>query len=177
MAGARSGHFRFLWNNVRRWPTSLALSESRQCPPPFPRLRPPPFQTCPRSQAFASPPPPPASVTRIAPTYCWLCWHTHRRRRRFQHVEVPVCTSRVVPRTSQARQRARPVVNCGNANAFTGKTGRTAEVHGEDRRKGDRLQPAVIFLASTGVIGEPLNASRSTADGRPRRAAQAGALA
>ncbi|TAK47456.1 MAG: bifunctional glutamate N-acetyltransferase/amino-acid acetyltransferase ArgJ [Xanthobacteraceae bacterium] len=51
------------------------------------------------------------------------------------------------------------VVNSGNANAFTGKTGRAAAAftaalaaNAVDCRPGD------VFLASTGVIGEPLNA-------------------
>ena len=54
------------------------------------------------------------------------------------------------------------MVNSGNANAFTGKTGRqsTAMTAG-DRRQGGRLQaPTEVFLASTGVIGEPLDASK-----------------
>jgi glutamate N-acetyltransferase/amino-acid N-acetyltransferase len=51
------------------------------------------------------------------------------------------------------------VVNSGNANAFTGKSGReacafTAKI--TSRAVGCR--PADVFLASTGVIGEPLNA-------------------
>jgi glutamate N-acetyltransferase/amino-acid N-acetyltransferase len=53
------------------------------------------------------------------------------------------------------------VVNSGNANAFTGKSGRastkltaalTAKVAG--------CKPSEIFLASTGVIGEPLDAAK-----------------
>jgi glutamate N-acetyltransferase/amino-acid N-acetyltransferase len=51
------------------------------------------------------------------------------------------------------------VVNSGNANAFTGKSGRAAckltagiAAHAAD------IKPADVFLASTGVIGEPLNA-------------------
>ena len=51
------------------------------------------------------------------------------------------------------------VVNSGNANAFTGKTGReavafTAKLAGEAAG----CKPAEVFLASTGVIGEPLKA-------------------
>ncbi|QAY94961.1 bifunctional ornithine acetyltransferase/N-acetylglutamate synthase [Methylovirgula ligni] len=53
------------------------------------------------------------------------------------------------------------VVNSGNANAFTGKTGaeavkRTAALAAE----ATGVRPADIFLASTGVIGEPLDASK-----------------
>jgi glutamate N-acetyltransferase/amino-acid N-acetyltransferase len=56
------------------------------------------------------------------------------------------------------------VVNSGNANAFTGKTGREADrAHRKDRRQGGRLRAGEVFLASTGVIGEPLDAASSTA--------------
>jgi glutamate N-acetyltransferase / amino-acid N-acetyltransferase len=53
------------------------------------------------------------------------------------------------------------VVNSGNANAFTGKSGRaatklTAEITG--RTAG--CTPDRVFLASTGVIGEPLDATK-----------------
>jgi glutamate N-acetyltransferase/amino-acid N-acetyltransferase len=53
------------------------------------------------------------------------------------------------------------VVNSGNANAFTGKTGReavkfTANLAG----KAVRCKPSEVFLASTGVIGEPLKATQ-----------------
>ncbi len=52
------------------------------------------------------------------------------------------------------------VVNSGNANAFTGKTGRdatayTAKLAGE----ASGCKPGEVFLASTRVIGEPLKAS------------------
>src|SRR5476649_2650643 len=51
------------------------------------------------------------------------------------------------------------VVNSGNANAFTGKTGRHAyEFTAKIAARDIGCQPADIFLASTGVIGEPLNA-------------------
>jgi glutamate N-acetyltransferase / amino-acid N-acetyltransferase len=53
------------------------------------------------------------------------------------------------------------IVNSGNANAFTGKTGadavkRTAAL----AATATGLRPAEIFLASTGVIGEPLDAEK-----------------
>jgi len=51
------------------------------------------------------------------------------------------------------------VVNSGNANAFTGKTGREAcKFTAQIAARAAGLKPAEIFLASTGVIGEPLNA-------------------
>src|SRR5215212_1459889 len=65
-------------------------------------------------------------------------------------------------RAKLSRGKARAlVVNSGNANAFTGKTGRqatalTAEIAG----KALGCSPAEVFLASTGVIGEPLDATK-----------------
>jgi glutamate N-acetyltransferase / amino-acid N-acetyltransferase len=51
------------------------------------------------------------------------------------------------------------VVNSGNANAFTGKTGREAcKFTAQIAAKAAGIKPADVFLASTGVIGEPLNA-------------------
>src|SRR5471032_3062506 len=51
------------------------------------------------------------------------------------------------------------VVNSGNANAFTGKNGRDAcKFTAQIAARAIECKPADIFLASTGVIGEPLNA-------------------
>src|ERR1700749_974144 len=51
------------------------------------------------------------------------------------------------------------VVNSGNANAFTGKTGRQACAFTDKiAARAIGCKPTDIFLASTGVIGEPLNA-------------------
>jgi len=53
------------------------------------------------------------------------------------------------------------VVNSGNANAFTGKNGRTATAMTANfAAKAVRCKPAEIYLASTGVIGEPLDANK-----------------
>ena len=53
------------------------------------------------------------------------------------------------------------VVNSGNANAFTGKTGKTStKLTGDIAAKAVGCKPNEIFLASTGVIGEPLDASK-----------------
>ena len=52
------------------------------------------------------------------------------------------------------------VVNSGNANAFTGKSGRQAcQFTAKIAARAIGCAPADIFLASTGVIGEPLNAT------------------
>jgi len=53
------------------------------------------------------------------------------------------------------------VVNSGNANAFTGKSGRQAtRMTAELAAKALDCRPAEVFLASTGVIGEPLDAGK-----------------
>ena len=53
------------------------------------------------------------------------------------------------------------VVNSGNANAFTGKAGReAAELTAKLAAKAVGADEDEIFLASTGVIGEPLDATK-----------------
>jgi len=53
------------------------------------------------------------------------------------------------------------VVNSGNANAFTGKNGRLATKRTADiTAKALQCKPGEVFLASTGVIGEPLDARK-----------------
>jgi glutamate N-acetyltransferase/amino-acid N-acetyltransferase len=53
------------------------------------------------------------------------------------------------------------VVNSGNANAFTGGVGAAAVAHvAEAAAKATSALTSEIFMASTGVIGEPLDATR-----------------
>ncbi|HUH76247.1 MAG TPA: bifunctional glutamate N-acetyltransferase/amino-acid acetyltransferase ArgJ, partial [Devosia sp.] len=53
------------------------------------------------------------------------------------------------------------VVNSGNANAFTGLKGQqSVELTAQIAARALGCAPAEIFLASTGVIGEPLDASK-----------------
>ena len=53
------------------------------------------------------------------------------------------------------------VVNSGNANAFTGKNGReSTRLTASIAAKAIGCRPAEVFLASTGVIGEPLDANK-----------------
>jgi glutamate N-acetyltransferase / amino-acid N-acetyltransferase len=53
------------------------------------------------------------------------------------------------------------VVNSGNANAFTGKSGRAAtKLTAEMAARACACRAGEVFLASTGVIGEPLDAHR-----------------
>ncbi|WP_062232077.1 bifunctional glutamate N-acetyltransferase/amino-acid acetyltransferase ArgJ [Aureimonas sp. N4] len=55
------------------------------------------------------------------------------------------------------------VVNSGNANAFTGKKGvATCEATAKAMAEALGCQPEEVFLASTGVIGEPLDAGKIT---------------
>ena len=68
-------------------------------------------------------------------------------------------------RRSLAQGRARAVlVNSGNANAFTGAKGvATVEATAAGAGAFVGCDPAEIFLASTGVIGEPLDAAKIVA--------------
>jgi glutamate N-acetyltransferase/amino-acid N-acetyltransferase len=53
------------------------------------------------------------------------------------------------------------VVNSGNANAFTGRSGRAAtNLTGRIAAAAAGCKPSQVFLASTGVIGEPLEAAK-----------------
>jgi glutamate N-acetyltransferase/amino-acid N-acetyltransferase len=53
------------------------------------------------------------------------------------------------------------VVNSGNANAFTGRKGReSTRIEAEAAAMAAGCRPGEVFLASTGVIGEPLDAGR-----------------
>ncbi|MEJ8307460.1 bifunctional glutamate N-acetyltransferase/amino-acid acetyltransferase ArgJ [Agrobacterium larrymoorei] len=53
------------------------------------------------------------------------------------------------------------VVNSGNANAFTGQKGKAAtELTGKSAAAAVGCSEREVFLASTGVIGEPLDASK-----------------
>src|SRR5262249_11944393 len=77
---------------------------------------------------------------------------------RSQCPRAPVDGSRAQPKRGRAGAL---VVNSGNANAFTGKSGReppkpTAEI----AAAAAHCDPKDVFLASTGVIGEPLDASK-----------------
>ena len=56
------------------------------------------------------------------------------------------------------------VVNSGNANAFTGKSGREAtKLTARIAAEAAACKPAEVLLASTGVIGEPLDATKFAA--------------
>ena len=85
----------------------------------------------------------------------------HRGRRRVHAVEMPVGAGRVVPRQAQGRQGARA----------GGQFRQRQRLHRQDRPRSAvqftaklaaqavGCKPADVFLASTGVIGEPLDAS------------------
>src|SRR6202795_1644439 len=64
--------------------------------------------------------------------------------------------------SSKGRFARALVVNSGNANAFTGKTGRQATaLTAGIAAKAAGCSPSEVFLASTGVIGEQLDARKS----------------
>src|ERR1041385_3711661 len=69
---------------------------------------------------------------------------------------VEWCRARLKSGTARAL-----VVNSGNANAFTGKTGRASPAStGKLAAQAAGCKPADVSLAATGVIGEPLPAQR-----------------
>jgi glutamate N-acetyltransferase / amino-acid N-acetyltransferase len=69
---------------------------------------------------------------------------------------VDWCRTHLASGTAQAL-----VVNSGNANAFTGMRGGAAvKLTAEIAGRAAGCSPDRVFLASTGVIGEPLDASR-----------------
>jgi glutamate N-acetyltransferase / amino-acid N-acetyltransferase len=69
---------------------------------------------------------------------------------------APVEWCRAHMRTAKTRAL---VVNSGNANAFTGKSGRDAcKFTAQIAARAIGCKPGDVFLASTGVIGEPLKA-------------------
>src|SRR3954468_17743179 len=71
---------------------------------------------------------------------------------------APVEWCRAKLKRGQARAL---VVNSGNANAFTGKTGRQATaLTAATAATAAGCKPDDVFLASTGVIGEPLDATK-----------------
>ena len=62
------------------------------------------------------------------------------------------------------------VVNSGNANAFTGKKGAEAvKLTADIAAEAAGCRACQVFIASTGVIGEPLDARSSKACLRPAR--------
>jgi glutamate N-acetyltransferase/amino-acid N-acetyltransferase len=64
-------------------------------------------------------------------------------------------------KSSKAGSARALVVNSGNANAFTGRTGRqSTTMTAAIAARAAGCQPREVFLASTGVIGEPLDATK-----------------
>ncbi len=75
---------------------------------------------------------------------------------------VEWCRAKLARGKSSKREFARAlVVNSGNANAFTGKTGRQATaLTASIAATALGCSPHEVYLASTGVIGEPLDATK-----------------
>jgi len=72
---------------------------------------------------------------------------------------VEWCRAKLKAGKSKKNLARAVVVNSGNANAFTGKNGRAAaQFTAAIAAKAVGCRPADVFLASTGVIGEPLRA-------------------
>ena len=88
---------------------------------------------------------------------------------------APVLWCREASKHGRARAL---VVNSGNANAFTGKKGREAtRMTAEAAARAVGCGVEEVFLSSTGVIGEPLDAGRFVASARrPREVRQADAF-
>ena len=71
---------------------------------------------------------------------------------------APVLWCRANLKVGQARAL---VVNSGNANAFTGKRGsEAARITAEAAAKAVGCRPEEVYISSTGVIGEPLDATK-----------------
>ncbi|HYA79328.1 MAG TPA: bifunctional glutamate N-acetyltransferase/amino-acid acetyltransferase ArgJ [Methylocystis sp.] len=69
---------------------------------------------------------------------------------------VDWCQARLPGKTARAL-----LVNSGNANAFTGKAGRdAAKLSAKLAAEAADISDREVFLASTGVIGEPLDATK-----------------
>ncbi len=67
----------------------------------------------------------------------------------------------MVSRGAEGRQGRALVVNSGNANAFTGKSGRDAvKLTAQIAAKAAGCKASEVFISSTGVIGEPLDATK-----------------
>lgn len=74
---------------------------------------------------------------------------------------VEWCRARLKRGRSNGSLARALVVNSGNANAFTGKTGKQATaLTASIAAKAVGCKPDDVFLASTGVIGEPLDAGK-----------------
>jgi glutamate N-acetyltransferase/amino-acid N-acetyltransferase len=75
------------------------------------------------------------------------------------------CQERIAALAAKpSRRKLGIVVNSGNANAFTGKNGREAvEAVMQAAGKALKVPAGNVFMASTGVIGEPLPAGRIAA--------------
>ena len=166
MPGRRAGHLRLAHDPEKRMPAASRAPVRRRTGyrdvTPSLRSRRNTFPTCRRSPACASRPARPASSTRAAPTCCSRCSTRAPRS--------PACSpARNVRRrrssgaapSSRAARRARwwsipatptpsPARPAATRPRFTAKLA----------AKAAGCKPAEVFLASTGVIGEPLPAER-----------------
>ena len=127
-----------------------------------PRSRRHRFPTCRRSTACGWRPPRPASAMPGRTDVLLALFDAgHRGGRRLHPLEMPVGAGRLVPRAAQRRARARA----------GGQFRQRQRLHRQIRPAATKLtaeiaaqaagcKPAEVFLASTGVIGEPLDATQ-----------------
>ena len=146
----RSGCFGTARARRRRSPCRLPF-------PPSPRFM---FRTCRQLPGFGLQLPQPVSAMLDAPMFCSRCSNTGTTAAgvftRSKCPSAPVEWCRAHLKTGKARAL---VVNSGNANAFTGKSGRDAcKFTAQIASRAAGCKPNDVFLASTGVIGEPLKA-------------------
>ncbi len=80
---------------------------------------------------------------------------------RVHAVEMPLRPGRLVPQEPRQEGARALVVNSGNANAFTGRKGAEAvKMTADIAAKAAGCRASQVFIASTGVIGEPLDATK-----------------
>ena len=119
---------------------------------------------CRRSTACGSRPPRPESAIPAAPTSCLLLFDPGTTvagvLTQSKTASAPVDWCRAHLAHGMARAL---VVNSGNANAFTGKRGTEAvKLTAEAAAEAADCLEADVYIASTGVIGEPLDARKIT---------------
>src|SRR5580698_378629 len=94
---------------------------------------------------------------------CWRCWRPGPRwpaSSRSKTASAPVEWCRALLKRGQVRAL---VVNSGNANAFTGQAGQAGvRAVAEAAAAVVGCKTSEVFLASTGVIGEPLASEKIT---------------
>ena len=84
----------------------------------------------------------------------------------FHHLKCPSAPVDWCRYPSPAVQRQALVINSGNANAFRSKRLSRRSASPPTSRRRRSLRATAVFLASTGVIGEPLDPQKFQGDAR-----------